>query len=289
MSPSPASTPTSQPAVSLLRFGVSSTTVNPGDTVTITWEMRGADDAILGLGVQAWPWGLDGGHPLGPGSLPASGTVAYTFPSNSSPDKYYFSLHAYQAQIVGPAHNGLLVTFPCTTPLFFSLPADWDPQSYEVDTCGLDSPATGPATVQLFEHGMMLRLPGESQKIYVLTIWPGTPASDTGGYFTAVDDTWKPGEIESDPYIVPPEGMYQPVKGFGKAWRGENGDWNTRTRFSITALGWATAPEETFTTTRQLGRTTQDYYFRDPLGRLVRLYRYAGHGVVPSWKVLDSR
>jgi hypothetical protein len=44
---------------------------------------------------------------------------------------------------------------------------------------------------------------------------------------------------QADPNIVPPQGMYQPVLGFGKFWRGlvPGYEW-VRER-----LGWATAPE----------------------------------------------
>jgi hypothetical protein len=43
--------------------------------------------------------------------------------------------------------------------------------------------------------------------------------------------------MESDPSIVPPEGYYQPVRGFGKLWREE----------LRSALGWALAPERSYT------------------------------------------
>lgn len=59
------------------------------------------------------------------------------------------------------------------------------------------------------------------------------------GIWQSIPDTWNEGEPEADPGIVPPWGYYQPVRGFGKAWRTEPG---VRDR-----LGWATEPERGFT------------------------------------------
>ncbi len=42
---------------------------------------------------------------------------------------------------------------------------------------------------------------------------------DWQGHFERFEDTWTPDEPESDPAVVPPEGLYQPIRGFGKVWR----------------------------------------------------------------------
>lgn len=52
------------------------------------------------------------------------------------------------------------------------------------------------------------------------------------------------GEQESDPSIVPPAGLYQPIRGFGKLWRT-----NPHVR---DGLGWAIAPEQGFHTQWQM-------------------------------------
>jgi len=54
-----------------------------------------------------------------------------------------------------------------------------------------------------------------------------------------ITDTWQEGESESDASLVPPDGLSQPVRGFGKAWR-NNG-------FVREALGWANGPEQFYT------------------------------------------
>ena len=58
------------------------------------------------------------------------------------------------------------------------------------------------------------------------------------GQLEKYDDFWAPGEPESDPALVPPAGLYQPVRGFGKLWRDNE---SVRER-----LGWALAPEQGF-------------------------------------------
>ena len=87
---------------------------------------------------------------------------------------------------------------------------------------------------QRFENGWMLWLQPVG-KIWVLTI------NDSGEYtWTAYDDDFVEGEIESDEEIVPPEGLFQPIRGFGKLWR-ENSEVRA-------ALGWALDSERGHTT-----------------------------------------
>ena len=283
------STGTPRPEASLLHFSVDRAMANPGDTITFSWEVSGTPGVILT--VKYWAEvELPARRDLV--TLPARAMVTYTLPLGYDPeqypgwpDKYTFRLRTSDGALLsGPASNELLLTFPCSTPLVFSLPADWAPE----DTCGIAQAVTGPAAVQLFERGMMLRPPDQPQTIFVLAPWPGRLNLDTEGGFFSFDDAWKSGDLESDPHLVPPEGRYQPVRGFGQIWRGETGAGAMRLGPDLTVLGWATAPERTFTTTAQYGRTTLSYYFRDPQGRLIGVSTYAGHGAIPSWRILDG-
>jgi hypothetical protein len=56
------------------------------------------------------------------------------------------------------------------------------------------------------------------------------------GPWQRFDDTWTPDQPESDPAFIPPAGLYQPIRGFGKLWRENVG---VREQ-----LGWALAPEQ---------------------------------------------
>lgn len=82
---------------------------------------------------------------------------------------------------------------------------------------------------QVFERGRMLWIEPQ-RKIWVLV----DNGSGTGAW-TVYDDTFRDGEPENDPALVPPEGMYQPQRGFGKVWRN-----NPSVEES---LGWALTPE----------------------------------------------
>lgn len=91
---------------------------------------------------------------------------------------------------------------------------------------------------QRFEEGWMFWLQPVGQ-IWVLTI-----NEENQGVWSVYEDTFLEGEAEIDPEIVPPEGMYQPERGFGKLWR-ENPEVRD-------AIGWAMEAE--------LGHTTRYEY-----------------------------
>lgn len=78
---------------------------------------------------------------------------------------------------------------------------------------------------QRFENGRMFWLQPTDQ------IWVMVNTEDGQGIWLTYDDTFEEGDVEFDPTIVPPENLYQPVRGFGALWRS-----NLEVR---RALGWA--------------------------------------------------
>lgn len=82
---------------------------------------------------------------------------------------------------------------------------------------------------QLFEHGRMFWLQ-PTQEIWVLII-----TSEGRGNWLVYEDTFTEGDLETDPSIVPPDGMLQPERGFGKLWR--------EVEQVRDELGWAVTPE----------------------------------------------
>ncbi|MEP7292244.1 MAG: hypothetical protein ABI835_10690 [Chloroflexota bacterium] len=82
---------------------------------------------------------------------------------------------------------------------------------------------------QLFEHGRMFWVEPIKQ-IWVLKI-----TGEGHGTWSVYEDTFVDGEQETDPNLIPPDGRYQPERGFGKLWR-ESG--NLREE-----LGWGITPE----------------------------------------------
>ena len=89
------------------------------------------------------------------------------------------------------------------------------------------SPIVGSIYVaeQRFERGWMFWLQPNRQ------IWVLSLSDDGQNTWSVYDDSFADGDAETDPQILPPEGRFQPVRGFGKLWR-ENPEIRQ-------ALGWA--------------------------------------------------
>ncbi len=66
---------------------------------------------------------------------------------------------------------------------------------------------------EVFEHGRMFWIQPRQQ------IWVMFDSGQGSGQWQVYDNTYQDGEPETDPSIVPPDGKYQPVRGFGKLWR----------------------------------------------------------------------
>jgi hypothetical protein len=101
------------------------------------------------------------------------------------------------------------------------------------DACPAAGPTRSPAAEQPFENGVMIWLAANDS---ILVFY-------ADGRWQRFEDTWSEGQPESDPTILPPEGRFQPIRGFGKVWRerpavGE-------------ALGWAVGVELGFESTFQ--------------------------------------
>ncbi|HLY27330.1 MAG TPA: hypothetical protein VKQ72_13375 [Aggregatilineales bacterium] len=134
---------------------------------------------------------------------------------------------------------------PCTLTWYFS------PRPFN---CPLSAKQTGSASYQPFEHGFMIYFePGNV--IFA--------AFDSGrlrwGQYT---NTWQNGMPDSDPTIAAPQGMFQPVRGFGLVWRGQVG---VRDR-----LGWATAAEASYQGALQID-TDGNRYVQGPSGEVYAL------------------
>ncbi|MBI5957468.1 MAG: hypothetical protein HY866_01945 [Chloroflexi bacterium] len=84
---------------------------------------------------------------------------------------------------------------------------------------------------QVFEHGRMFWI-RHSRQIWVMV---NVPPDNAGGDWYCYNDTFQEGEAETDPDLVPPDGMLQPRRGFGKLWRSHPE--------LLNGLGWATTPE----------------------------------------------
>lgn len=93
----------------------------------------------------------------------------------------------------------------------------------------LPTPITNEIIVaeQIFENGRMFYVQPRAE-IWVMF--------DNDNEWQIHEDTWAEGLPESDPSLIVPEGLYQPIRGFGKLWR-ENETIRNE-------LGWAIGQEQ---------------------------------------------
>jgi hypothetical protein len=109
--------------------------------------------------------------------------------------------------------------------------------------CAVAPMFTAPTALQRFQHGAMLHLKG----IYVLQTGPaataGTPIE--GGTWSGTRNTWREPEPVQLGLAPPGPGLFEPVLGFGKAWREQYGG-------PEGPLGWAIEEEKTTDASWQL-------------------------------------
>jgi hypothetical protein len=86
---------------------------------------------------------------------------------------------------------------------------------------------------QTFEYGHMFWREAD-RSIFIISESAIRQGQESDSWWR-VDDTFAEGEPDSDPGLTPPEGLRQPVRGFGKVWR-QNG-------FIRGAVGWAISEE----------------------------------------------
>lgn len=100
--------------------------------------------------------------------------------------------------------------------------------------CPAQSYANIPAAFQPFQGGHMIWIDlGTDGRVIIVTKGPGRPAPEPSYFVTP--DTYQEGETLI-PAGDPPPGLYVPVGGFGKIWRGRTGQGQW--------IGYGTAPEQ---------------------------------------------
>lgn len=67
---------------------------------------------------------------------------------------------------------------------------------------------------EVFEHGRMFWIGPKKQ------IWVMYDNGQGAGEWKVYPDTYEDSEPSTDPSIIPPDGKFQPTRGFGKLWRG---------------------------------------------------------------------
>jgi hypothetical protein len=213
--PAPTAVEEASTGPAILYFRSSVEEADPGDTVVLEWASTGATKAILcrippSYHMPQSGWDVD-----------PTGTFAYQIPSDER------NWTVVQLYVFDEAENyavaSLTILLRCLDPWFFSPAPDVCPTA----------PIVSQAAEQHFERGTMIWVK-ELDRIYVLYEDINSPK------WQAFPDDWDESLPESDPSIVPPEGLQQPIRGFGLVWR-QNPTVRER-------LGWAVDREMGFET-----------------------------------------
>ncbi|HET7090937.1 MAG TPA: hypothetical protein VFL17_20085, partial [Anaerolineae bacterium] len=224
-SPVPTPFPTVAAKVpAILGFTVDPVNAKPGDRVTLSWTSTGGVTATLFEPVCC----ASNGGSLAR-DVPPNGSLTLTLDAAVERDTLTYILSVSDGE--PSASKSIQIRLPCPDTYFFR------PGTNDLE-CPSGPAVISPAAEQVFERGRMIWI--ESQdKVYVLLgdgqpNAPGVPPDE----FSEFEDTWQPGQPESDPALSPPVALFQPLRGFGKVWRS--------VEWVRDGLGWALAPEQAF-------------------------------------------
>lgn len=215
----PTAVPPSPPTI--LSFTADRMTIVERESVNLTWQATGGTEVFI-----CWV-GQNALTACAPGSFNPDGATVTINPDGDG------DIRLTVNNSVGSAEAHVQLNIECAHEWVPALAGN-PPSGH----CPWEA-ETGPAVQQSFENGFMVWM-GPSRTIYVFYNFghAGSPP-----VYAVYPDNFYEGDPESDPSIVPPPGLYQPVRGFGLVWRTypEVRD----------GLGWATAPEAGFQTWRQ--------------------------------------
>lgn len=199
--------------VTITRFTVSPPEIQPGQTVTLTWQTSAEEVTIYRLDALGR---LSEFYSVGPNGSLQLGTPA------GQRGQVTFALFATTGAATAQASAHATILCPDTW-FFANPPAE----------CPASPPHSTTMQAQDFERGLMLWTQ-YNDRITLLYADGGQPRWD------ALANAWFAGQPESDPSLTPPPGFFQPVRGFGVAWRTGYVSPNQVVR---DRLGWATNAE----------------------------------------------
>jgi hypothetical protein len=229
-------TPGAAPVINYFRANVEK--AYPGDIITFEWETKGGTDVHLYRYLyKSMDTILRSEEPRG--------TFTYAIPIGA---REPIRLNLSVSDGKHGDSQSLSIPLLCPAPWFFkSESTTWCPEAPGMTYAAIE---------QHFEHGVMIFV-REQDLIYVLF--------DDENWWETFENQWKQGDSENDPDLVPPEGLYQPVRELGLVWR--DGP-EIRAK-----LGWAIDTEASFTTMFQRAETLRtqygtDYYIRALDGKI---------------------
>lgn len=236
----PTSTVTAAPTQLGLRidyFTTISQAIAPGENVTLTWRVFGADDITIyrvdedGDYEREWPVEREGRL-----------TVS-TSPQRTDGAEFIMIASAGSTLV----EDRLFIEVTCNAQWFFSPPPS---------ACSTNPPENSLQVEQSFEGGRMIWVAATSE-IYTFFNDSEQPR------WIKLADNFTEEMPERDDSIVPPEGRLQPVRGFGLIWRT-----NQRIR---DRLGWALQPEAAYDGVIQSADNGDTVYMRTLDGGIIGL------------------
>lgn len=212
--PQPVSPVTPTPALEIQSFAVDVEELEAGKRLTFHWRAVGGTSAriISGTAHRFIPWW----------EVPLSGTLTVELRATVYPNPPMWLVVSDDTG--NEVRESVVVSWACDDEYFFSPPPD---------ACPLGAVQPIQAAEQVFQHGRMIWL--EQLRSGSYTYGPMVYVLYDDGFFDRFEDTWTANEPDSDPSILAPPGLSQPIRGFGKVWR-EHPDVRER-------LGWGLAPE----------------------------------------------
>jgi hypothetical protein len=153
------------------------------------------------------------------------------------------------------------------TPTFIPCPDRWFFMP-RPENCPMGPYILGPALFQQFEHGFMIWF--GTQRTFFVAFQPPTKPR-----WQQLADKYAEGIPDSDPALVPPTGLIQPVRVLGYLWRSTP---RLRQR-----LGWATSPEVAYQGMLQIDILGNRYV----LGPAREVYQLSGD--LANWQVIASK
>lgn len=192
-----------------------------GKRITFNWTTSGATHAIIvsGTAERFAPWW----------TVNASGelTVELDNTQFANPTMTLLAINDVSGE---ETTQTLSIPWPCE-PTYFFEPAPTG--------CPREAAQVVPGVIQHFQAGFMIWLP-RPQYTY-----PSIYTFLNSGEVRFFEDTWTEKDPERDPNLEPPQGLFQPIRGFGKVWR--------QSAWVRDNIGWAVEGEYGYAITFQPG------------------------------------
>jgi hypothetical protein len=246
-------------------FEVTPEEVDPGETVTLTWEARGDQAKICPGHIgsdDCW-------------QVPLAGTTTFILPLEAyNIARFILIVESHDSPFLSATAEAV-ARYKCHTEWFFT-------NEFLEETCPGEA-IRSYAAIQRFEQGTMIWI--EEFGRYIIL----------SEALVSEDGVWKQVYYAQDPLeiirdtsagIEPPEGLYAPESGFGLVWRGDV----SQSPGYRESLGWALEPEFGYEAVYQCapgfvsgGRWWQDCYLKGPGGEVIYFHPLGGWLLLDEW------